>query len=68
MAHYGQCLLNNGKYAHKLLLDPRSIEKLFTPQISTPYGRGDDPQYCLGWCKSSKTGQIPYEVIAHGSD
>lgn len=66
MMHYAQCLLNRGEYGGAQLLAPQTFDKLFAPQIYTPYGRGDNPQYCLGWCRSGKTKQIPYETIAHG--
>ena len=66
MINYAKCLLNSGEFNGVRLLSPESVAKLFTPQMSTPYGRGADPQYCLGWSKDDKTEQIPYTVIHHG--
>lgn len=66
MLHYAECLLNRGEYQGQQLLKPESISKLFAPHMPTPYGRGDNPQYCLGWCKSEKTPEVPHEVISHG--
>ena len=66
MANYALCLLNNGEFKGQQLLSPASVALLFTPQMSTPYGRGADPQYCLGWSKDDKTEQMPHTVIHHG--
>ncbi len=66
MANYATCLLNSGEFNGEQLLMPSSVVKLFTPQIATPYGRGANPQYCLGWSKDDKTAQIPHTVIHHG--
>ena len=66
MLHYAECLLNRGEFRGQSLLKPESVAKLFAPQMATPYGRGDDPQYCLGWGLSGKTEQILHEVIGHG--
>ncbi|MDB9952245.1 beta-lactamase family protein [Porticoccaceae bacterium] len=66
MIHYAQCLLNSGAYGGQQVVEAASVTQLFAPQMATPYGRGDDPQYSLGWCRSGKTPQIPHEVIGHG--
>ena len=66
MLNYAQCLLNNGKFNGTQLLSAESVRHLFTGQISTPYGEGDDPQYALGWSIEEKSAKMPYVVIQHG--
>jgi len=66
MLKYAECLLNQGAFQGKQLLQPEAVEKLFAPQIVTPYGRGPSPQYCLGWIKNGNTVEMPFEVIEHG--
>ena len=66
MLHYAECLLNKGVFRGHSLLKPESVDTLFAPQMATPYARGDDPQYCLGWSRSGKTELIPHDVISHG--
>ena len=66
MANYAMCLLNSGEFKGQQLLSPESVAQLFAPQISTVYGRGSDPQYCLGWSKDDQTQQMPHTVIHHG--
>ena len=66
MLNYAQCLLNNGEFNGTQLLSAESVAKLFTGNISTPYGEGDDPQYALGWSVEAKSEKMPYVVIQHG--
>ena len=49
MMHYAEFLLNKGKYKGNTIIKEEFFEKLFTPQIQTPYGFGKTPYYCLGW-------------------
>ncbi|MFX0146089.1 MAG: serine hydrolase, partial [Candidatus Hodarchaeota archaeon] len=49
MMHYVQCLIQKGIYKEKQLLSSNSINELWTPRISSPYGYGKKPKYCLGW-------------------
>lgn len=66
MLHYAECLLNEGTFRGQQVLSKQSVAKLFAPQTPTPYGRGDNPQYSLGWCLNGKTTSIPHQVIGHG--
>ena len=66
MLNYAQCLLNQGEFGGRRLLSPDSVEQLFSGQISTPYGEGDNPQYALGWSIEEKSTKMPYVVIHHG--
>ena len=66
MLHYAECLLNQGKFRGQTLLQPESAAKLFAPLMASPYGRGDNPHYCMGWGLSQATEQIPHPVIGHG--
>ncbi|MFX1573621.1 MAG: serine hydrolase domain-containing protein [Promethearchaeota archaeon] len=49
MAHYAQCLLQKGNYKGDKLLSTQLFEELWNPRITSPYGYGKDPKYCLGW-------------------
>jgi CubicO group peptidase (beta-lactamase class C family) len=64
MIHYAQCLLQKGLYNGQQLLSEKSIDELWTPIISCPYGFGKNPQYCLGWVKSDE--YLSTEIIHHG--
>ena len=66
MLHYTQCLLSQGAFNGQQVLSANGVETLFTPQSATPYGRGENPQYCLGWSKDDITENIPHTVIHHG--
>ncbi|MFX1385844.1 MAG: serine hydrolase domain-containing protein [Promethearchaeota archaeon] len=64
MMHYTQCLLQKGKYKEKQLLSSDSIDELWTPRISCPYGFGKDPKYGLGW--DLEEGYYDHTFIHHG--
>ncbi len=64
MMNYTQCLLQKGIYKGQRLLSEHSIQELWTPRISSPYGFGENPQYCLGWVKD-KT-YLSTEIVHHG--
>jgi CubicO group peptidase (beta-lactamase class C family) len=49
MMHYVQCLIHKGIYKENQLLSSNSINELWIPRISSPYGYGKNPKYCLGW-------------------
>ncbi|MFX0005628.1 MAG: serine hydrolase [Candidatus Hermodarchaeota archaeon] len=49
MMNYIQCLIQKGMYKGIQLLSAELIDELWTPRISSPYGYGKDPKYCLGW-------------------
>ena len=51
LSRYARCLIEKGRYGETKLLSPESVEKLWQPAISTPYGGGADPRYCLGWVR-----------------
>ncbi len=64
MMHYAECLLHRGKYKEKQLLSSDSIDELWTPRISSPYGYGKDPKYCLGLVLEED--YYNYNFIHHG--
>ncbi|MFW9818260.1 MAG: serine hydrolase [Candidatus Thorarchaeota archaeon] len=64
MMHYVQCLLQKGNYKDTQLLSPESIDELWTPRISSPYGYGENPKYCLGWVLDDF--YFKYPCIHHG--
>lgn len=51
LKNYLEMLINEGKFKDKQIISKSSIEKLWTPVISTPYGGGKDPHYCYGWIR-----------------
>jgi len=51
MINYASCLLNKGVYKGNQVANSDSIDKLWTPQIKSPYGYGKDPKYCFGWMR-----------------
>ena len=65
MMHYSQCLLNKGTYKGKQILKPETIEKLWKPQIKSPYGYGTNKNYCLGFVLD-KGYFDKYTLIHHG--
>ncbi|MFX1388453.1 MAG: serine hydrolase [Promethearchaeota archaeon] len=64
MMHYVQCLIQKGNYKETQLLTPNSIDELWTPLISSPYGYGENPKYCLGWILDKD--YFRYDMIHHG--
>ncbi len=64
MMHYAQCLLQKGSYKGIKLLSSHSFDELWTPRISSPYGYGKDPKYCLGWVYEED--YYPYTFVHHG--
>ncbi|MFX1313391.1 MAG: serine hydrolase domain-containing protein [Promethearchaeota archaeon] len=64
MMHYAQCLLQKGSFKGKKLLSSHLCEELWTPRISSPYGYGKDPKYCLGLVYEKD--YFPYTFIHHG--
>lgn len=64
MMHYAECLLQRGKYKEKQLLSSDSIDELWTPRISSPYGYGKDPKYCLALVLEED--YYNYNFIHHG--
>ena len=64
MMNYANCLLHEGTYKNEKLLSPHSIEELWSPRISSPYGYGKNPQYCLGWMYDED--YFPHTLIHHG--
>ena len=66
MLNYAQCLLNGGEFNGEQVLQQASVEQLFTGQINTPYGEGEQPQYALGWSIEEPSQTMPYRVIHHG--
>ncbi|NHJ48599.1 MAG: serine hydrolase [Asgard group archaeon] len=51
MLLYASMMLNKGKIGDTTIISDKSIDTLWTPIIHTPYGKGDNPQYCLGWMR-----------------
>ncbi|QEE17429.2 serine hydrolase [Promethearchaeum syntrophicum] len=51
LKNYLEMLVSGGKFKDKQIISKSSIEKLWTPVISTPYGGGKDPHYCYGWIR-----------------
>jgi CubicO group peptidase (beta-lactamase class C family) len=64
MMHYVQCLIQKGNYKGTQLVSPKSIDELWTPIISSPYGYGKNPKYCLGWILDRD--YFKYNMIHHG--
>ncbi len=65
MLNYAQCLLGKGVFKGRRILSEASLDLLFSGQISTPYGKGDDPKYALGW-SVERSEEVPYIVLHHG--
>jgi CubicO group peptidase (beta-lactamase class C family) len=63
MLNYASCLLNKGKYKETQVTKSESIDMLWTPQIKTPYGDGEDPKYCFGWVKNKNF--LGYTLFHH---
>lgn len=69
MGHYLVALLNDGKYKGNQILSKKSIEELWSPQISFPgltYDQGGDGSkfnYGLGWMIAEVEGRT---IINHG--
>jgi CubicO group peptidase (beta-lactamase class C family) len=53
LKNYLEMLVSGGKFKDKQIISKSSIEKLWTPVISTPYGGGKDPHYCYGWIREN---------------
>ena len=51
MLNYGNCLINNGNYEGKELLNKDIFDLYWVPWIDSPYGFGDHPKYCFGWIR-----------------
>jgi hypothetical protein len=66
MLNYAQCLLNQGAFKGRQVLTPESVNTLFTGQIIAPYGKGEAPQYALGWSIEAPCAEVPYQVVQHG--
>ena len=66
MLNYAQCLLNDGTFNGQQVLTPESVNTLFTGQIQTPYGAGDNPLYALGWSIEEPSIDTPHRVVHHG--
>ncbi|MFX1278464.1 MAG: serine hydrolase domain-containing protein [Promethearchaeota archaeon] len=64
MMNYAQCLLEGGIYRNQILLSSQFFQELWTPRISSPYGYGNDPRYCLGW--TLENDYYPYPFVHHG--
>jgi CubicO group peptidase (beta-lactamase class C family) len=64
MMNYAQCLLEKGNFNDQTLLSPQFFDELWTPRISSAYGYGKDPKYCLGWCLEKD--YYPYPFLHHG--
>ncbi len=64
MMHYVQCLIQKGRYKETQLLSTESIDELWTPRITSPYGYGKNPKYCLGWVLDDN--YFSYPCIHHG--
>ncbi|MFX0020774.1 MAG: serine hydrolase [Candidatus Hermodarchaeota archaeon] len=64
MMHYIQCLIQKGNYKETQLLSVDSIDELWTPRITSPYGYGKNPKYCLGWVLDDN--YFNYPCIHHG--
>jgi len=64
MMHYAQFLLQKGKYKENQILSSESIDEIWTPRISSPYGYGKDPKYCLGWILEEH--YYKFNFIHHG--
>ncbi|MFX0137710.1 MAG: serine hydrolase domain-containing protein, partial [Candidatus Hodarchaeota archaeon] len=64
MMKYAQCLLQKGKYKDIELLSSQLFNEIWTPRISSPYGYGENPEYCLGWISEKE--YYPYTFIHHG--
>lgn len=69
MGHYLIALLNNGSYKNKQVISQKSIEELWSSQISFPGlthdlgGDGKDFNYGLGWMIANVEGRT---IINHG--
>ncbi len=62
--HYVQCLIQKGIYKESQLLSSNSINELWNPRISSPYGYGKNPKYGLGWVLEED--YYKYTFIHHG--
>lgn len=51
MLLYTAMMMNNGKAGENTIISAKSIETLWEPIIYTPYGQGENPQYCSGWMR-----------------
>lgn len=64
MLNYATCLLQKGIFKGNQILKPESIDLLWTPRITSPYGYGKDPKYCLGWVREEDF--FNHILIHHG--
>ncbi|MFX1374267.1 MAG: serine hydrolase domain-containing protein [Promethearchaeota archaeon] len=64
MMNYVQCLLQKGTYKNQVLLSSQIFDELWIPRISSPYGYGKTPKYCLGWVLEQE--YYPYPFLHHG--
>ncbi|MFX1427523.1 MAG: serine hydrolase domain-containing protein [Promethearchaeota archaeon] len=64
MMNYVQCLLQKGTYKNHVVLSTQFFDELWIPRISSPYGYGKTPKYCLGWVIEND--YYPYPFIHHG--
>ena len=64
LKNYLEMLVSGGKFKDKQIISKSSIDKLWTPVISTSYGGGKDPHYCYGWVREDDF--FGKTVIHHG--
>lgn len=65
MMHYAQCLLQKGTYKGRKILQPKTIEKLWSPIIARPAGFTKNSKYCLGLALENDYFEN-YTLIHHG--
>ncbi|MCF2140476.1 MAG: serine hydrolase [Candidatus Lokiarchaeota archaeon] len=51
MSNYLITMLNKGVYNGKKIISSKYFDELWKTIISSPYGAGKNPQYCLGWIR-----------------